>query len=543
MTQTHARWTRWALDALAVLVLLVLGVIQWLAPAGGGDLPAWATPHDLLLAGPDAGEWAINAMRLARGELERVDAHRMPAWLLVVGATSWVMPDIAEAGHLVNHLSFVALPLVLYGVGRADSGPATGLIAGLLGMGCVPLLKASAMYGVDPFVATVLPLTLLATLPVRERFWLAPLAGMVAGFAALSHFTALPYVLPAGLLILLRGPTPRWWHRLAGFGLYAVGVALVVLAAEAAVDLIDPADFLGAVSEGIEKSDSAGPRPTELTSSAKQTLEMGSGQAVEQALQTGVTSFWRPLPVPWGLLLVLPWLGAIGLGLGTAKGPGRWRFARWLDGSLGLVLVCCLAPLPVFAAAGAEPRYSTNLLPFVAILLARGVVAIPSLIELGLREKWAWLPRGVLGLPLAIWVGLHAWNNTWDQRQHPMPTEENARASRALGLALAEHFPGGGGAASPVREAAAYAGRDYCPQTGCPFGATTAWFEQCIKVMREECAGEGPIPYVVLENPPIGMGDSENELAMGRWAVERYEVLDVVESSTFTATLVSIPRE
>ncbi|MCP4807705.1 MAG: glycosyltransferase family 39 protein [Proteobacteria bacterium] len=542
MSAQQEKWIRWAGDGLALAVLLALGLVMWFTPAGGPDLPAWATGHDLVLDGPDAGEWAINAMRVARGDLASVDAHRMPAWLVAVALVSNALPDIAQAGHFVNHTAFLLLPLVLYGLGRADNGPATGLIAGMLALGCMPLIKASDRYGVDPFVAVVLPMTLLLALPVRRRFWLAPIAGLFAGYAALSHFTALPYVLPAALLILLRGPTPRWWHRLAGFALYAVSALFVVYLAEWLVDLIDPWDLVGAVSEGIDKADTAGPRHGQLSTGALETLEMGRSEAAGLAIQNGLEPFWQVVPVPWPLLAVLPWLGAVGAGLGTAKGPGRWRFARWFDGSLGLTLVCCLAPLPVLAAAGAEPRYASNLLPFVAVLVARGLGSLPGVIELGLREKWAWFPRGVLALPLVLWIGLNSWRAGWEQRQEPQPVDNLATSARELGLRIEANFPGGGGAASPIREAAAYAGRDYCPTTACPFGNGKGWFEQCIAAVRSQCSGDGPIPYVVIEEGPIGMGDSANVQAMGAWVVEKYEVVDTMTVPRFKATIVAIPR-
>ena len=104
MTAQKATWIRWGLDALALAVLLGLGLVQWLSATGGGDLPGWATPHDLVLDGPDAGEWAINAMKMARLDLAAVDEHRMPAWLIAVAVIYKALPDIAMAGHLVNHL-------------------------------------------------------------------------------------------------------------------------------------------------------------------------------------------------------------------------------------------------------------------------------------------------------------------------------------------------------------------------------------------------------------------------------------------------------
>ena len=531
------------LDVAAVGLLLVLGLVAMLGHAGGEGLPGWATQHDLLMEGPDAGEWAINALRVSWGQLDAVDVHRPPLWLLATSAALNVTPDIAAAGHLVNKLAYLGLPLVVYGLGRADAGPATGLAGGLLILGCTPLIEASRRYGCDPLVAFVLPLSVLCALPLRRWWYLAPLTGIVAGFAACSHFTALPYVLPAALVLLVRGPTRAWWHRPAALGLYALGAAAVLWWVDRTFGFIEPENFLRAVSEGIDpKLAEIGRRDGALTEDAASRLDTDWGWAASTALRDGLQRFWYT-GFPWGLMLALPWLGVLGPGLGVAKGEGRWRFFRWQDAGYGFALLACLAPLPVFIAADSEARYSINLLGFVAVLVARGLCSLPGLVELGLRERWPWVPRGVLALPLVAWIGSLAWSSTATQRLPPRQPDVYALAAHDLGVVLAGHFPGGGGAAVPIREAVAYAGREYCPLANCPFGASEAMYRQCIGIIREQCAGEGDIPYVVVRDGPLGMGDDARYQSMGDWVLERFELVEVVTSERFTAQVVAIPRE
>ncbi len=531
------------LDVAAVAVLFALGLVVMLAYTGEGSLPFWARSADVLMEGPDAGEWAINTLRVSWGDFDAVDVHRPPLWLIATALALQVTPDIAMAGHLVNHLTFLGLPLVAYGLGRADGGPAAGLASGLVILGCTPLIEASRRYGCDPLVAFVLPLSVLCALPLRRWWFLAPLSGVVAGLAASSHITALPYILPAALVIAVRGPTRAWWHRLAALGLYAVGVGLILWLMAKVFGLVDLDDIQRVVSEGIDpQHGDIGNRRPELSTEAASKLETDWAEAATASLRAGLQKYWFPR-LSWTLLLALPWLGVLGLGLGVAKGAGRWRYLRWQDAGYGLALLCCLAPLPVLHAAGAEPRYSANLLAFVAVLIGRGLCSLPGLLELGLRERWAWFPRGVLALPLAAWIGTLAWDSATYLRAQPRPTDQYALAARHLGMVLSEHVPGGGGAAVPIREAVAYAGREFCPKDNCPFGETELHFSQCVEIIRDSCAGAGAIPYVVVRDGPLGMGDETRFQDMGDWMIATYGILTVVRSSRFTAEVISVPRE
>ena len=531
------------LDVAAVGLLFALGLVVLLGQAGGDGLPFWATSNDLLMEGPDAGEWAINALRVSWGAYESVDVHRPPVWLMATAAALNWTPDVAMAGHWVNHMAFLALPLVAYGLGRADAGPASGLAAGCFALCCSPLILASRRYGVDPLITVILPLSVLCALPLRRWWFLAPLSGMVAGLATASHFTALPFVLPAALVILVRGPTKRWWNRLAALALYVLGVALVLWLIDRTFSSIDFDNLKRSVSEGIDPQlQEIGNREAELTDDAASRFDTDWGLAAKASIRNGLQRHWYT-GIPWVLMLALPWLGVLGAGLGVAKGSGRWRFFRWQDAGYGVALLCCLAPLPVFIATDAEPRYSLNLLGFVAVLCGRGLCSIPGLVELGLREKWSWFPRGVLALPLVAWIAVLGWRSSAQMRLPTKPADVYAVAARDLGVLLAGEFPGGGGAAVPIREAVAYAGREYCPLSNCPFGATETYYRQCVEVIRAQCAGSGPIPYVVVRDGPLGMGDDARFQTMGDWVVDNYGTIAVLESERFTAEVVALPRE
>ncbi|MCB9746258.1 MAG: glycosyltransferase family 39 protein [Alphaproteobacteria bacterium] len=533
-----------ALDALLLLALLGFGAsLMPAAITGAGEgLPFWATSHDLVLDGPDAGEWAANATHALRGDWAALDMHRMPTWLMATALTMLRVPDVAMAGHLVNHLAMLGLPLVIYGLGRAGGGPATGLAAGATVAACAPLILASRRYGVDPLVASLLPLALLAALPARRHLSWAPAAGAVAALASLSHFTALPYLLPPLLLLALSGP--RGWRRPAALLLYAAGAAATLWLVTRTFPLPTLDELRVSVSEGVAKGEAVG--DAGLSQAAEQTLVAGAVDALPQALSAGLGPLW-PWWLSWSLMLAAPWVGALGLGLGRCEAGspgwrGRLRAAlSWPDLGLGLALLSCLAPLPVLAAAGAEPRYSVNLLPFVAVLVVRGLVSPFALAEGALRLRWPRWPKGLLALIPAWTLCWTAWHVSAASRVPPLPPLGQLMAARELGERIAEGAPGPGGAASPLREAAAHAGRDFCPQTACPFGRTEADFLACVELLDAQCPGEGPIPYVVMErwDGPIGA----NEAAMGAWARARWGTAATVQRGPLKAHLVFIPRE
>ena len=107
-----------------------------------------------------------------------------------------------------------------------------------------------------------------------------------------------------------------------------------------------------------------------------------------------------------------------------------------------------------------------------------------------------------------------------------------------VGKALAQHFESGVGAAVPLREALPYAGMVYCPNTVCPFSDDEAGYRQCIDIIRQECRGSGPIPYVVTPGLTPEQ-ETEPRRHMDDWIASKLEPVATVGSSRIFA----LPRE
>ncbi|MFH1467875.1 MAG: glycosyltransferase family 39 protein [Pseudomonadota bacterium] len=555
---------RWGWDVLALALVLAVGLA--FLPAIGGTvrgqpyrgiesaqaLPFWATTDDLLLVGPDAGAWASSATNVHLGAWEHLDIHRMPTFPLLVGGLLHLLPDVALAGHLVNHLLMLGLPLVIYGLGRAGGGRALGLAAAVLVACLGPAINASRMYGVDATITFMVPAALLAAVAVRRWWWLAPLAGLVTAMACVSHYTTFPMFGPPLLFLILGGPR-SWWRRILAVLLFLGAGAALVWGLAQVFPFPNPHDLQLAVSEGIApgSADAAAP---ELSDRARSILQSGAQGALAKAARDAL-SIVRPSWLPWDLVGLLTALGVLGLGLGIPRkreGRPRWlEVLLSLDLPLGLALLAILAPLPVLAAAGAPERYGWNLLPVLALLLVRGMFAVPRWIDHGVRylhERW---PLGALGLPLALAVVIGAWANGHGSR-YVLPPSMDGLEVRQLGELITSHFPPGGGAVCTVREAAAHAGRSYCPGTPCPFGVTTRFFRMCLEAIDKECGGEGPVPYVIIEQATGlphtaldsgGQGPRRPEqVAFEDWLLEQYPAVATMEARQFKATLIALPR-
>ena len=194
----------------------------------------------------------------------------------------------------------------------------------------------------------------------------------------------------------------------------------------------------------------------------------------------------RPSWLPWQAGLILPWLGVLGIGLKRVKDQQAGWWAR-TDLAMGLGLLFCLAPLPVFAAAQAPLRYGDNLSPLGAVLLVRGMA---SLIWGARRRSMARKPY----VTQAVWAGLGttllatAVQDAAPARKPLYPTLEEVGYWQ-LGQALMTHFEPGSGVASPVREALVEGRLSYCPQRICPERAAEDACWECLSVHALGCDG------------------------------------------------------
>ncbi len=552
-----------ASDLAALALITVAGASVWhqtrapMAPVTG--LPWWAGTADRLLYGPDAGAWAASAWQARLDQWADMDPHRLPSWPTLVGAVLHVQPDVALAGHLVNHALMLTLPLVVYVVARATYG--RGLAMGAVAFGVAlnvallaPLVQASHAASADPLVAMAQPLALaLGVLAARSPL-AAPLAGAGLAFCTATHLTTLGVAGPALLLALALGK-PGWgrWASLAGLML---GFLVVGWGATRAVPFLEPRMFLNTLAEGITRGRDVGTHAGGLADegAAMARLRAGLPTALDDSMRMLLANL-RPEGIPWALGLALPWIGLSGVTLSLTDAPATrraTRIARALWGALaGVALVAGLAPMVAFSAAGAPERYAVNFLPVGALVFGRGaavlVAGIALIAERGLTR---WVPeharhaQAALAVAVctggALWAeGLHATATTPLVALPPPPQEFDARA---IGDALAAHFPPGGGVGCRVREAGGYVGRMYCPATPCPGPGTTMDVSRCLEAtLDRQCGGDGPIPWVVIDSKR-GDERTEGQREMDAWVEANFTPVAEVRGFALQARVYALPR-
>ena len=493
------------LDLAAIVALLGLPILAWAREgvSRSADQPWWQLDTDPYLFGPDAGAWAQNALALHQGRLADLDPHRLPTWTLL---TSWTMDltgwDVVFAGHLVNRAEMVLLGPVLYLLGRSLGMGGFSFVAAALAVLQPSLLAAACRFGIDPTVTFLVPLMLLAARYGGRVWWLAPVAGAIAGLTMVSHLTALAFPLCGLLLCIVSGKGVV--RRLLAGALYAGAVWLTFKWVFSVFPMLPTVFFENAVAEGIS--------PTGGSSAASQTasreaalaiLQQNGGKALDGTL-VYITEHFRPILLPWALSVACVWLGFLGPDMFRPLPEGstwRTRVGAVVRSLLeGIAVGSALAPMLAFVASKAPERYSDNLLPVGALLISRGgatlAAAVTWLAAWRMPPRWhRRLAPTLVALCLAVWtVG------EWREPHQRAPVKAAPEEKRALviGKAVAEHFPPGGSGASALREVLPYANLRYCPNTVCPFADSEASYRQCVDILRKECAGEGDIPLVVV---------------------------------------------
>lgn len=533
------------LDVVAVVVLVVLPIVAWqregVVPAAGQ--PAWIFESDQYLYGPDAAAWAQNALALDQGRLADLDAHRLPTWtMLTVGVMRLTGWDVALSGHLVNRLLHVLLGPVLYALGRGLGLRGLAFAAAGLVVIQPALLAAACRFGVDPTVTFLVPLLLLTAWQGGRTWALAPLGGAVAALTMVSHLTALGFPL-CGLCLCAASAPRSWWRGPLSVLLYAGAGYLTFRAVFSVFPMLAGDFFVNSLAEGVAPTHGAGDQDGSRDA-ALAMVQANAPQALDRALRLITTTF-RPAFLPWSASVALVWLGFVGPQAWATAEPGEgWsaRVGRVLRSAVqGFAVASAMAPLLAFAAAGSPERYSDNLLPAAALVMATGAATVVSALGglLAWRPSWAWARPGVevvLSGALAVaWVASE-WQEPHQRAPILAPGEE--RAALPVGRALAEHFPPGGGGVSAMREVLPYAGLTYCPLTVCPTRADEMSYRTCIKIMRKECPGEGDIPLVVMEGLTLEQR-SEARASFEAWVGERLAPVATVGTSRIYA----IPRE
>ncbi len=338
--------------ALAVVITLYGGLLRldsFVGKYGTLDHPAWARIATQNIAPlvpairPAAVRWTpepnpyvggdpITYIQYGREMQSFYQPHvREPVFLAMVRAGLWALDDQDAGVSLASAVGSMLAIFATYLVGAALLSPATGLLAALL----MATELEMVTWGVDgwrddTFTATIL-LSVWALLRLRARPSLANalIVGTLCGISCLTRITAITFVVPA-LLWLVVEPAPASRRERAR----AVGVAAAMLTLIVAPYLVSCAiatgDPLLAINYHTGYYRFAEDRPIDTPMSAAEYLR---GKFVDRPIKT--------LDTGLNGLFVQPFIT-------------KWHgFNEWMPGFGGLVRaisVAGLAALPFFPA-------------------------------------------------------------------------------------------------------------------------------------------------------------------------------------------------
>ena len=523
-----------------LVVWLVFQVRSWawfrgdLGQEGFDDVPEswwdWGSAADLLLFGPDAGNWAANARALMEGTAP--DLHRLPVYGWLTGAMTTVFPDYAFAGHLVNHLASAMVCVVTYFLGRATSGRGAGLGAALLVAMSPQLINAQNLYGVDPVMnLLVVLLVLVGWWAMTGPWWVVPITGVIAGLCAGTHYLSMLFPLPVALLMLLhRGD----WRRRVLAPIAVLCIAWLTFQA-----LLIPypplslSQAFSVYSEGVVGShDRADLSGGGMWAAVELVLSKLDGTP-HTAVQTGLSPLLAG--VGWWPLLGAFWIGLLGPLLGrdkTMKWGWDWRFGVWL-----LVL---MAPLVLLEGARAPERYRYYAAPLVMLTVARGVASVCAAVDLGGRRLHRLWPSGLLAVLVCGVLAAQLFEPLRAAWPGVPPLDEGVH-ERAVGLAVKTHFGEGGGVVTVNQAIPFYAGREKCPQAMCPADGE-AKVRACRQLVRQQCAGTGDIPWIVDIRDNEGFAD-RRDVEIDAWVQENFSYVDAVVTQGRKTSIYRVPRK
>ncbi|MCB9764524.1 MAG: glycosyltransferase family 39 protein [Alphaproteobacteria bacterium] len=559
MNERALRWLRRGVGvAVDLAALYAVGVIRWwaqwrgapsISTAGVDDIPIgwwrYGSLTDLLLIGPDAGNWASNTRAWLDGA--PLDVHRLPVYSYLTGWMTRIFDDIAFAGHMVNHLASALTAGVVYFLGRALGGRGVGLGAALLVALAPTLINTKIHYGVDPTLHLALYAFFATSIAAaRGPWWMVIPAGLLGGVCAATHYLGLLFPIPVALLVAVG--RRRWWARLAA------PAALLALSYASWRVLMHPYPQVGlgtisaVYAEGVAGSTSAARVSGTTLDAAVAFVTQRLGGATALALARGLSTLGT---LPWALLVVGFWLGFFGPGLGRlgeAPSPEapRWRRAwghlrQVWDPQGTLWLVVLMGPLVLMEAARAPDRYTLYGLPLLFIALARGVASACAGLDALLRRAWGRWPGGALAVVAALGLAL-AVQDEMRARWPGIPPVEEGVQDREIGLAIAEAMPVGEGEqaiATTSQNLPFYTGRRRCPARPCPTEGDVV--RLCAKQLQEQCLGRGDIPYVVEARLAHGFADRPNE-AMDQAIQERFPLIAETEGEERSLRVYRVTR-
>ncbi len=532
-------WLAVDLAVIAGLLTIRWGALVRGAPDAGlelaAGLPEWwwsvGSLHDWLLSGPDAGNWAANAQAFLDGE--PLDVHRMPVYTYLAALGGRWTGDVVFGGHLVNHLSSALVPVVAYVLGALTSRRSVGLGAALLLAWSPELVNNQLHYGVDPSLQlSVVVLGLCSWLAIDRGWGWSAAAGVAAGIAAGSHYLGLLFV-PLAVLLPLAARRP-WRVRWLGPVVVAGGCAVTWAVLTAPYEGLELSGALSVYAEGVAGSDgrtSGGPLSW---SEAVALVWSRAHNAPALAVQRGLRGL-NLVSVPWGLLVVVFYLGLF------APGLRRDPVARWdWDWRPTLLLLGFLVPLMALEAARAPDRYALFSRPFLFLAVIRGVVTPVVWLERWLRgrvERW---PVGVLGWVAVVGVAA-LYRGPLVSNWTLSPPTDKGLLEREVAAAVLERFGPGGDIVTPSQAVPFLTGREACPGSPCPRGGG-ADLARCIDLVLRQCSGSGELPYLVTASQASGIGDQPMP-DLDALVARRFERVGLFRSPEVAIRVYAVDRE
>lgn len=557
-----------ALDGLGALLVLVMPLWLWpraaLPPGVAPDTPLpdapwWGAWSDRVLDGPDAAEWAVNSQRMAAGAFELLDRHRMPSWLLLVAGAMRSGLDVVTAGHLVNRGMFLGAVLSVYLLARVSSGRLAAVLAATMVVADQHLGLGVQRFGIDAAIEAMLPLGLAVAFLTRERWWLGLPAGLVLGWVALLHQTALPFVVPALWIAAVCGPAG--WRRYGGAVLLGVGVCVVF----AVIARIFPFPGLAELAQDVNEG--AQPGSGSAAGAGARTVSLLQG-SFAPGLNDAYVLLWQQMSgwlvpmkylVPFGVIGVfgpcldvprlVPAPVAAAPAAGVDIGGRLLRFGRALaaNSAVGLGLAACLAPLPFLAAAHAPTRYGENLLPFAAVLIARGAASVVAVLRRAVAAVWVSdLPAALIrvgGVALGIAAVVATTGLVEARGLTRAQLGEDGISALALGSALRDAFPAGSAVACPMTESLLMAGLEPCRTEVCPVNEADAVVTACVDATIRACAVDGTLGYVALPQRQMYDPKARGRPVMDAFIAARVAPASTVQVGSFTALIYKVPAD
>ena len=302
---------------------------------------------------------------------------REPVFLALTRAGLWALDDQDFGVSLASAVGSTLAIFATYLVGAALLSPLTGLLAALL----MAIEIEMVTWGVDgwrddTFTATILfAAWALLRLRARPSFGNALLAGGLCGLSCLTRITAITFIVPALLwLIVERAPAARLERA------RAVGIATLILTIVVAPFLISCAIATGDPFFAINYHTSyyrfAENQPIHEPMSAAEYLRSKFVDRPIRTLDTGLNGlFVQPFITKWHGFE--PWVEGFGSGVRAIAVVGLAALPFFAAGRLLLVILLGSLLPYIFTwnvGGGGDWRFTMHAYPFFLVAAALAVV-------------------------------------------------------------------------------------------------------------------------------------------------------------------------